>query len=555
MRFRYLLAVVLALGPFSIPSCAVTVATSQDAELEDLVKKLGSEDFEEQGKAAKALEQLGRPVLSRLRKASVDGSTDIHVRNWCKRIIEKIEGRDERFEVLVTKLASADDEVNESAEEELIKIGRGSIPYLKPLLRSEDKNLRRRAVRILRAVASDEECLKWIDESPFPEPRGGAPLRPIARFGFRAQAKKDSFASQSCVLAALKWLARHQNSDGSWGARSYSNQCVGDKCAGQGDPEYDTGVTGLALLAFLGAGYSHLSKDEYPDPVRPDKILNFGNVVKNGLKWLLLKQDVEGCIGPRGAKYVYNHAIATSALSEAYGMSATQLFKGPAQQAVDFLIAAQNPGGGWRYAKRSGDNDSSVTGWAITALMSAELAELKGPFPEVYESAGKWFDSVTDTVNGYRVGYNAKTSGKVFVPRKNESFSHHETMTAIGVLCRMYMRKDKAHPSLGGVALLVKDPPEWKADAIDYYYWYHASMALFQYDGPDGPYWKKWIEPLKNALVPNQKAAADACANGSWNSEEDRWGFEGGRVYAVALNALTLETHYRYGPPLVRSRK
>jgi hypothetical protein len=27
----------------------------------------------------------------------------------------------------------------------------------------------------------------------------------------------------------------------------------------------------------------------------------------------------------------------------------------------------------------------------------------------------------------------------------------------------------------------------------------------------------------------------------------DRWGFEGGRVYATAINALTLEVYYRYG--------
>jgi len=164
------------------------------------------------------------------------------------------------------------------------------------------------------------------------------------------------------VVKGLMWLARHQDPDGSWGAASYANQCVGAKCGGRGDPEYDTGVTGLALLAFLGAGYSHLSKDEFPDPVTPGRTLKFGEVVKNGLKWLMSKQDPEGCIGGRGMKYMYGHAIAATALSEAYGISATQLFKGPAQKAVDFIVAAQNPGRGWRYTHQSGDNDSSVTG-------------------------------------------------------------------------------------------------------------------------------------------------------------------------------------------------
>ena len=65
--------------------------------------------------------------------------------------------------------------------------------------------------------------------------------------------------------------------------------------------------------------------------------------------------------------------------------------------------------------------------------------------------------------------------------------------------------------------LLVSDLPEWKPNKIDFYYWYYASLALFQYDGPEGPMWKKWNEPMKNALVPNQKTGEDGCENGSWD--------------------------------------
>jgi hypothetical protein len=92
----------------------------------------------------------------------------------------------------------------------------------------------------------------------------------------------------------------------------------------------------------------------------------------------------------------------------------------------------------------------------------------------------------------------------------------------------------------------VQDLPQWKPNKIDFYYWYYASLALFQYDGPDGPYWKKWNEPMKNALVPNQRSKKDGCPDGSWDPETERWGFEGGRVYATAINALTLEVYYRY---------
>jgi hypothetical protein len=45
-------------------------------------------------------------------------------------------------------------------------------------------------------------------------------------------------------------------------------------------------------------------------------------------------------------------------------------------------------------------------------------------------------------------------------------------------------------------------------------YWYYSSLALFQDDGPEGGMWKKWNEPMKNALVPNQHTAKDGCTSG-----------------------------------------
>jgi hypothetical protein len=377
---------------------------------------------------------------------------------------------------------------------------------------------------------------------------GGGSSRYGGRFGGRENLVKEgggTRATESAVLAALKWLARHQGPDGGWGCDSFQNQCAGGRCGGIGEKDYDTGVTALSLLAFLGAGYSQLSKDEYPDPANPGRMLKFGEVVKKGLQWLLSHQDPEGCIGERGMKYMYNHTVAALCLSEAYGMTASQPLKEPAQKAIDFVVAAQNPAKGWRYAAKCGDNDTSVSGWAIMALKSAELSELTFP-RSAYEGAINWLNEATET-NGYaRVGYNARGTGKVYVPGKNEQFDHHESMSAVAVMSRIFMQKKKSEPALGAVNLLVQDLPEWKTNRIDFYYWYYTSLALFQYDGPEGPMWKKWNEPMKNALVPNQHTGKDGCRNGSWNSDVDRWGFEGSRVYATAINALTLEVYYRY---------
>ncbi|HEV3028744.1 MAG TPA: prenyltransferase/squalene oxidase repeat-containing protein, partial [Planctomycetota bacterium] len=353
--------------------------------------------------------------------------------------------------------------------------------------------------------------------------------------------------TEDAVLSALKWLAHHQGPDGGWGAASFVGQCSAGRCGGEGDAGYDTGVTGLSLLAFLGAGFSPLSKDEFQDPCDPQRMLRFGEVVKGGLRWLIAHQDPEGCVGGRGLKYMYNHAVAALALSEAFGMTASNAVRDNAQKAIDFLIAAQNPGKGWRYSGKCGDNDSSVSGWAVMALKSAELSELAFPRNLAYEGVLNWFNEATSTKDGYyRVGYNARDTGKVYVPGHNEQWDDHPALSAVAVMSRIFIQKSKKEPALTAVTLLAGDLPEWKQYKVDFYYWYYASLALFQYDGPEGPMWSKWNEPMKNAIVPHQKGKGDGCRIGSWDPQDDRWGFEGGRVYAAAINALTLEVYYRY---------
>ncbi|MFN3486083.1 MAG: prenyltransferase/squalene oxidase repeat-containing protein, partial [Planctomycetota bacterium] len=275
------------------------------------------------------------------------------------------------------------------------------------------------------------------------------------RFGHRLGGKRNLVArgggggdTEDAVLAALKWLSRHQSADGSWKVQGYVSECKkipkyaqGGNCTpNPGHEDFDAGVTGLSLLAFLGAGYSHLSKDTYDG-------ICFGDVVRKGLQWMMSHQDPEGCIGSRNAqKYMYNHTICALAMSEAYGLTGSNLFKDQAQKAVDFVIAAQNPGKGWRYSYKCGDNDSSVTGWAVMVLKSAEISGLTFP-RSGYDGTRAWLDEVTEEGYG-RVGYTHKGTGKVFVPGLNENFDHHEALTAIGVMARIFMDKNKADPRL-----------------------------------------------------------------------------------------------------------
>ena len=349
-------------------------------------------------------------------------------------------------------------------------------------------------------------------------------------------------ATYGSVDYALRWLSRHQNHDGSWGATGFKRQCADGGCVGDGDSEYDVGLTGLALLAYFGAGYTHESKDRHPDTGRP----TVGGTVRDGLLWLMSKQDPEGCVGGRGLRFMYSHALATLALSEAYRASPAPPLRAAAQRAVEFLVASQNRGGGWRYSVSPGDNDTSVTGWSLMALRSAELAGLDVPVEQAYGDALLWLDEATDVAEGYRVGYNTRG----YPPRrpmcKEIIYPHHDTMTAIAVLCRTFVSKDEKDPAFNGVKLLLADLPTSKSKEKDYYYWFFGSLALFQFDGPAGAAWRTWNQPVKDALLPHQVNEKGGCARGSWTSDDDRWGFEGGRVYATAINALTLEVYYRY---------
>jgi Ca-activated chloride channel family protein len=386
---------------------------------------------------------------------------------------------------------------------------------------------------------------------------GGGGGRFGGRFGGRENLVArggGSMATESAALASLKWLARHQGADGSWNPETYDAQCVGGACTGKGNKECTVGVTGLSLLAFLGAGYSHISKEEYPDPANPGRVLKFGEVVKKALQYLLSVQQPDGCVGERSAKFMYDHAIAALALSEAYGMTASLPLKEPAQKAIDFLVASQNPGKGWRYTPKSGDNDTSVTGWAVMALKSAELSELTYPLSS-RQGAMAWFDEVTESTGYNRTGYNARGVVKATLPGLDATYDQHETMSAVAMFGRIMIEKRKTDPRLGGAAsLLVADLPEMKPAKTDYNYWYFGTLALFQYDGPDGPMWKKWNEPMKNALVPSQKTGKEGCLHGSWDPTS-RWAEPGGRIWATAINSLTLEVYYRYANVFGGSKK
>jgi hypothetical protein len=221
------------------------------------------------------------------------------------------------------------------------------------------------------------------------------------------------------------------------------------------------------------------------------------------------------------------------------------LVKDAAQKAVDFTVQAQNPGKGWRYSFKSGDNDSSVTAWGAQLLKSAELAELNFS-KDTYKSILAWYDEVTE-VNYSRTGYTDPRLGKVVIPGVNEHFADHPSLSAISAMTRIFLKGTKADPRIrGGVDLALADLPEWDARGVkvDFYYWYYGSYMMFLFDGPSGSNWKRWNDKILPAVINPQCKVKGDCRKGSWEPV-DRWSSEGGRVYTTAMGALILQVYYR----------
>jgi hypothetical protein len=299
------------------------------------------------------------------------------------------------------------------------------------------------------------------------------------------------------------------------------------------------GVTGLATLAFLGAGYTQEEGE-------------FQLTVRKALHYLLGVQNDDGCFGKKDDEhFVYNHAICTMAIAEAYAMTRASKLKGPSQRAVDFIVEAQNEDPergylGWRYGVKPGESDGSVTGWMVLALKSARVAGLAIP-EHCWDGAERLFEDLTGEVNGYpRTGYITKGGPNARL-REASNFLPNPSIDSINVLCQLFMNKPNTNSTLVRQANIITQenylPTIDDPDKIDYYYWYYASLAIYQMGGV---YWKKWEKPMINALTGLQRTEdKDSCVYGSWDPI-GAWGLPGGRVYATAINALTLEVYYRY---------
>ncbi|MEQ8791817.1 MAG: prenyltransferase/squalene oxidase repeat-containing protein [Pirellulaceae bacterium] len=312
--------------------------------------------------------------------------------------------------------------------------------------------------------------------------------------------------TEAAVARALRWLASQQNDDGGWSLR--------------GGGASDEAATSLALLPFLGAGQTHLN-GVYKDHVA------------GGLRWLVDHQRENGDLRYRlqsGNHGMYAHGQGTIVLCEAFAMEGDEKLRVPAQKAVDFIVAAQHQGGGWRYQPGQ-PGDTSVLGWQLMALQSARVAGLTTP-----ESTFALADQFLDSVQAKK--YRRAANGYAYQRGRPPS----RAMTAEALLCRMYNGWTEQNPDLEeDVAWLAENHlPDDRQPEM--YYWYYGTQ-VFHHVG--GLRWEQWNDRMRDILVLSQdRRGADA---GSWPT---RGGHDsaGGRIYTTSLAACTLEVYYRHLP-------
>jgi hypothetical protein len=314
------------------------------------------------------------------------------------------------------------------------------------------------------------------------------------------------------VLRSLRWLAKTQGKDGSWGSTKPA-------------------MTSLAILAYLAHGDTPASEE-------------FGTTMEAALRYLLGAQEANGRFRGRDGSD-YTQPIAAYALAEAAGMTRVPKIREAAIKAVDAVVKGQNPSGGFNYGLVPSErDDTSYMAWCVQALKAAKIAGLAGEVPGLE-------DCMKKAVLGFRKNYGERDGigGFGYTGPSNTGLS------GAGALCMQFLGEAKSKEVRNTLAGLNRWPFDWEKAHI--YYWYYITQAYFQ---EGGKMWDDWNNQFSHALIKVQEVIGKDASGyvdhkqqpqeiGSWESKGGA-GHTGGnaRVMDTILCTLMLEVYYRYLP-------
>lgn len=304
---------------------------------------------------------------------------------------------------------------------------------------------------------------------------------------------------EAAVDQGLAYLAQHQRPDGSFPGMQGNNN----------------GINALCLLAMLGRGHV-----PGRGPYQP--------VVDRAITFILSTQRESGLYQSPNASHgpMYEHALATLAMIQAYGFIPTQAMHTSVQSAVDLIVRTQSDkgphAGGWRYRPRKHDADLSVTVMQIVALRAAINARLIVPQQTVDDALAYVRRCIVDK------------GGFAYQPGQHP----RQGVTAAGCLSLQLFGAFDDPAVEAGLNWLLDRP--FKPGNHFWYTNYYAMQAMFQ---AGDPYWSKWSQRARPWLLDHQQA------DGSWPGyHAKKINGPEARCYSTAFAVISLEVFLHYLP-------
>jgi len=303
--------------------------------------------------------------------------------------------------------------------------------------------------------------------------------------------------TEGVIHGALAYLAKQQGFNGSW--------------TGEGGTAAEpVAMTGYALMAFISTG-------NLPDGGE------YGRNVTSGMQFLLNQVQPDGLFRDvQQGKYMYNHGIATVALSEIYGETGSPLLRQRLQQMVSVIVNAQSPLGGWRYTPTSRDADVSVTVLQVAALRAAKNAGLAVPQ-----------DTIDRAIAFVGKCYNEGAGGFAYQPGGPAGFARTAAAIYSLQVCGKY---DDPEVAKGSDYLFANDSEK---QAWWPYGCYYAAPAQYMIGGD---VWKRWYGEMKDKLLSTVIRDGDA---DYWDEKRST---RLGPIYDTAVFVTILAMPYHYIP-------
>lgn len=248
------------------------------------------------------------------------------------------------------------------------------------------------------------------------------------------------------------WLAGVQDKGGSW--------------------DRNNGVNAMATMALMVNG-STPGKGKY------------GTQVARAINYIISSQEASGflAVGDRGP--MYQHALATLALAEAYGMTHNADIRAALIRAIDLIVETQDYGGGWRYQPKMEPGDLSITVMQVMALRAC--TEFGIFVPE---------ETINHAITFIKSCWRENEAGFSYLPG---SGGINFNRAAAGVVClqSVGLYDDPVIPrAINTISKMAFE--EWGSREHFWYGQYYASVALYHHGGES---WKTYYPKICEAIM------------------------------------------------------